>query len=443
MNSDGVRHFIPNGDNQCWIDWYGRSYQCSDIIKLSSNKSSSLTVGDTIVCGTGSDTIMYTASIDGVDDIKNFNPLQDYILIRHTSSDTIEILDSNGDSFILITSINQTYGGILVENVSPTTLSFHLIYKFTSDDNVSLEVSTQSTESILYINETAVSMQPGELRIVTSGFIYCISSVEYKVETYNGEAGFRILIYSNYINIWTFVSENLTVSGLLGTNDGSTSNLLVLRDGTVLPGTITAAMLYGAYANSWRITPNESLFTYNTGENTYTFNDPNFIAYYHSIKDYSSDAISIAKNLAIAAGYNPNSGLFNDILLEILAGGIDIQLAKSQLQSNLTSTNSTDTKTLEVLNPTSTATSTDLPTATSMGISTATSTGTSTATSTGTSTATSPGTSTLTTTSLQKTEQTITSVMVSSTTLKSHVRSLFMISWKTLLFCNILFNLLA
>lgn len=79
---------------------------------------------------------------------------------------------------------------------------------------------------------------------------------------------------------------------------------------------------------------------------------------YHTIKDYSVDAVNIAKTQAISIGYDPKSPLFNDILLEILAGGIDVQVTVNQIQSNLIFENSTNAKFLEVISPSTIETST-------------------------------------------------------------------------------------
>lgn len=63
------------------------------------------------------------------------------------------------------------------------------------------------------------------------------------------------------------------VVGLLGTWDGRTSDDFSLRDGRVLPSPPSFQQLYQQFANSWRITQDESLFDYARGQSTATFTD--------------------------------------------------------------------------------------------------------------------------------------------------------------------------
>ncbi|WP_200827730.1 VWD domain-containing protein, partial [Thermomonospora echinospora] len=64
--------------------------------------------------------------------------------------------------------------------------------------------------------------------------------------------------------------------GLLGNADGDPKNDLRLRDGTQLPVNASPAVLHESYADSWRVSNNESLFTYAPGQSTDTFTDLSF-----------------------------------------------------------------------------------------------------------------------------------------------------------------------
>lgn len=66
------------------------------------------------------------------------------------------------------------------------------------------------------------------------------------------------------------------VAGLLGDADGSTSNDIAMRGGSVFGQPIGFDELYGGYADSWRIAGAESLFDYDAGESTSTFTDLSF-----------------------------------------------------------------------------------------------------------------------------------------------------------------------
>jgi RHS repeat-associated protein len=97
----------------------------------------------------------------------------------------------------------------------------------------------------------------------------------YFINTTNGD---QIQITNNpgYIDLEVSLADNRKgkVVGLLGNFNGSTTDEFALRDGTIIGSTITNAQLYGAYNDSWRITPATSLFNYNTGETTATFTKP-------------------------------------------------------------------------------------------------------------------------------------------------------------------------
>jgi hypothetical protein len=83
---------------------------------------------------------------------------------------------------------------------------------------------------------------------------------------------------SDHLNLTPYLPPSLmgSVSGLLGDGDGDPSNDLATSDGTVLEQPISSSTLYGTYADSWRITQQESLFTYEQGESTGTFTDLEF-----------------------------------------------------------------------------------------------------------------------------------------------------------------------
>jgi len=63
------------------------------------------------------------------------------------------------------------------------------------------------------------------------------------------------------------------IMGLLGNGDGDRQNDLAMRDGTLLGERVEFTTLHTAYADSWRIFQQESLFDYASGETTETFTD--------------------------------------------------------------------------------------------------------------------------------------------------------------------------
>lgn len=75
----------------------------------------------------------------------------------------------------------------------------------------------------------------------------------------------RVEVFDSSLNVGVFLGDGRDVSGLLGNGDGAITNEFELRDGTPLGATLDFAVLYGAYADDWRISDATSLFTYGAG----------------------------------------------------------------------------------------------------------------------------------------------------------------------------------
>nr|WP_157554172.1 VWD domain-containing protein [Herbidospora sakaeratensis] len=104
--------------------------------------------------------------------------------------------------------------------------------------------------------------------------------------------------------------------GLLGNADGNPGNDLRLRDGTQLPATTSATVIHGQYADSWRISNEESLFTYGPGQSTATFTDLAFPSEIVTIHDLTPEQISAAG--AYCQGQDvPPGPVFDGCVLDI------------------------------------------------------------------------------------------------------------------------------
>ncbi|MFM6442541.1 MAG: Calx-beta domain-containing protein, partial [Dolichospermum sp.] len=68
--------------------------------------------------------------------------------------------------------------------------------------------------------------------------------------------------YGSYINVSVNPSDDRAglLQGLLGNGDGDSTNDFALRDGTGLGPNPTVATIHTTFADSWRVTPGESLF---------------------------------------------------------------------------------------------------------------------------------------------------------------------------------------
>ncbi|MFM6076145.1 MAG: hypothetical protein ACKPB9_31920, partial [Dolichospermum sp.] len=68
--------------------------------------------------------------------------------------------------------------------------------------------------------------------------------------------------YGRYINVYVNPSDDRAglLQGLLGNGDGDSTNDFALRDGTGLGPNPTVETIHTTFADSWRVTPGESLF---------------------------------------------------------------------------------------------------------------------------------------------------------------------------------------
>ncbi len=95
---------------------------------------------------------------------------------------------------------------------------------------------------------------PGGARVSRAGNVYVIAD---KSGDY-----VRAELDGSYINVAVGLGHwpQANVHGLLANANGNVDEI-ARRDGTVLHEPVSFAQLYGAYAQSWRVTPNESLLT--------------------------------------------------------------------------------------------------------------------------------------------------------------------------------------
>lgn len=80
-------------------------------------------------------------------------------------------------------------------------------------------------------------------------------------------------VFGHYINVYVLVSapRDGRLVGLFGDADGDGANDFRARDGSALASPPDFESLYKVFAESWRVSPGESLFTYGPGESTETF----------------------------------------------------------------------------------------------------------------------------------------------------------------------------
>jgi hypothetical protein len=124
-------------------------------------------------------------------------------------------------------------------------------------------------------------------------------------------------------------ADSPPVRGLLGNANGSTSDDLAYRDGTVLTPPLSRDTLYTSYANSWRISQAESLFTYGQGESTATFTDLTFPKGIPTLASLDANDRSVAEVICWNAGVT-DPIIWEACVLDVALTG-DSEFAESAL----------------------------------------------------------------------------------------------------------------
>jgi protocatechuate 3,4-dioxygenase beta subunit/pimeloyl-ACP methyl ester carboxylesterase len=92
------------------------------------------------------------------------------------------------------------------------------------------------------------------------------------------------------------------VRGILGNANGNKADDIATRDGQVFTQPVSFDDLYGSYADSWRITQEESLFDYANGDTTETFTDRSYPSRPFNSGDLAANVRAAAEAACRAAG---------------------------------------------------------------------------------------------------------------------------------------------
>ncbi|SER06606.1 RHS repeat-associated core domain-containing protein [Nitrosomonas sp. Nm51] len=180
------------------------------------------------------------------------------------------------------------------------------------------------------INGEFVAITDGETVSVGDGSIYRQGNT-YVVTNAQGD-GFWARVGS-FINVAPFLSTERQgeIAGLLGNADGDKTNDIALADGTVLTGPLTKQDLYGPFADSWRVTPETSLFVYGDGESTETFTIPNFPLRTISVNDLDPAVRAAAEEAVRNVGLTEGTIEFENAVLDVALTG-EIEFAQAALE---------------------------------------------------------------------------------------------------------------
>jgi len=177
----------------------------------------------------------------------------------------------------------------------------------------------------LFIDDEPVFIDNGGVLAVGGGLVFRQGD-SYTLVTESGDgAVVDQLPYGGvgYLNVSPFLSNNRadgTVQGLLGNQDGSNANEFTASDGTLFTGPISVQDLYLNFGESYRVSSTDTLFTYRGSENVGSFDDPNFIVKYYTLDDFDPVLVSQAQTQAQSLGFDPSSGIFDDIVFDIVIG---------------------------------------------------------------------------------------------------------------------------
>ncbi|MFG1342654.1 tandem-95 repeat protein, partial [Xanthobacter autotrophicus] len=196
------------------------------------------------------------------------------------------------------------------------------------DDNV---VSVYAKpDGHVVINGEEVEIGLGETVAIGGGSIHRFdfwhsndpNTTVYEVVDENGN-GYWVNIYGGILHVRAFLAEDSAgaVEGLLGNANGTLSDDLALADGTVLGTTVASQMLYGEYADSWRVTQADTLFIYGAGESTETFTDRSFPSDVVTYETLDPAVRAAAEEIVRAAGVEEGTLAFENAVLDVALSG--------------------------------------------------------------------------------------------------------------------------
>ena len=97
------------------------------------------------------------------------------------------------------------------------------------------------------------------------------------------------------------IAPGVATTGLLGNNDGIPGNDLKYADGSPVTSP-TPSVLDGAYADSWRLTDDDSLFRYEDDTSTATYTDLSFPSSVVTLGDFAQSDLNVAQQICTGQG---------------------------------------------------------------------------------------------------------------------------------------------
>lgn len=173
----------------------------------------------------------------------------------------------------------------------------------------------------LLINGTPTAITEGDSITLPSGGQVELQGGSYSV-SWPDDSSVAIQNNGGYLNVQVQLpsAKNGQVIGLLGNADDNAQNDITTRDGVNLGTKIDFKTLYPTYADSWRISQQESLFDYASGETTETFTDRNFPRVRADTSDLPPDALTGPEQACRNAGIT-DPVILNNCILDVALTG--------------------------------------------------------------------------------------------------------------------------
>jgi hypothetical protein len=167
-------------------------------------------------------------------------------------------------------------------------------------DRVTFDLTRPDTVWINGVPSTLTLASPNVA--LNGGQLTELSSTSWEVMWNTGEQA-TITNAGSWLDVYDGIplAEPNMVGGLQG-EDAGQANDFQLSNGTVLPQPIAATELYGAYADSWRVSQASSLFDYGPGQTTATFTDTSAPLTPVTLADFPANVVAQAAAAVAAAG---------------------------------------------------------------------------------------------------------------------------------------------
>src|SRR5262249_6185372 len=143
---------------------------------------------------------------------------------------------------------------------------------------VGFYLKSSGTGVTVHLDGAEMALADGALVLLPGGGFLHLAGFDYSVTWPDGSQAF--VRASGYCGLNVIIkpapARAGTFRGLLGDFNGTLANDLQTRDGSGIAFPPSFDELYHTFGESWRITPEESLFDYAGGESTATFIDRTF-----------------------------------------------------------------------------------------------------------------------------------------------------------------------